>query len=290
MIASLGGAVVSAKGDRNYPGSGGYVGGLSMRGGNWAYFTGAGHSYNKFTPMTTSALPAPEPNPNPEYPNYPNYPQQSPEIPTGGGGGGGGTTTTSPAPAPSPIPVFIPPSSPYRGLSQITSGGNQVISTMNAIYAQYQAGNITLQQALLAAQQYSGYFNNPNIFYQAQHGRDASALANFRRQALSIVNAIRNWFLPKPATTTPTTGGGVECLVNCGGQELPSTEIPTQLPQGILDFLTGLGSSARTNVEAPPNLYQFAPTGTGASNTTMRNAVIVVALVAVAYWLYKKYA
>lgn len=54
MIGSLGGATIDSDGNRNYPGSGGAVGGLSFPGGNWAYFGGAGAMYNRFTPNNSN--------------------------------------------------------------------------------------------------------------------------------------------------------------------------------------------------------------------------------------------
>jgi hypothetical protein len=108
MIASLGGAEVSSSGARNYPGSGGMVGGLSFEGGNWAYWGGAGKMYNRFTPSYAPQQPnnmvpieptvpeEPEPLPPcapfcwtpttplpPETPTTPNTPSPT-EVPTGG--------------------------------------------------------------------------------------------------------------------------------------------------------------------------------------------------------------
>lgn len=54
MIGSLGGATVDSDGNRNYPGSGGAIGGISFPGGNWAYFSGAGSEYNRFTPNNSN--------------------------------------------------------------------------------------------------------------------------------------------------------------------------------------------------------------------------------------------
>ena len=53
-IANYGGAVVSVNGDRDYPGAGGTVGGLSAPGKGNAYIGGAGAEYNTFTPAVIS--------------------------------------------------------------------------------------------------------------------------------------------------------------------------------------------------------------------------------------------
>lgn len=120
MIASLGGAEVASDGARNYPGSGGMIGGLSFPGGNWAYWGGAGKMYNRFTPNDTNwkgtigttngeqcedcgggpgvPLPSPEEPPVEEYPQWipgtplPQPQTTTPTTPT--------TTTTIPVPVP----------------------------------------------------------------------------------------------------------------------------------------------------------------------------------------------
>lgn len=299
MIASLGGAIVRDDGSRNYPGSGGLVGGLSEDGGNWAYFSGAGKQYNRFTPQNT-------------------FTQNLIDVididtdRNGGGGGpyipptGGGFTPSPPSTTPAPNPdwsasvnagnYFSLPNSPYRHLSGITSGGNRLIAALNSIFGQYQAGSLSLSQATILANQLRGYLSNPSVFYQAQSGRDASALANFKTQAANIINAIVSWVAPAP--TTPPANNPAPCngIPNCNGTTPNNpTEIPTELPSGILALLASLTNTPRTRVEAPPNLYQFTPPSDGSfstqgSNNMTRNVVIVIALIAVAYFLYKKYA
>lgn len=288
MIASFGGAEVSKDGTRNYSGSGGLVGGLSFKGGNWAYFAGAGREYNRFTPNNaypddwgdTGGVIVP-------FETGGGIEQPPPVVTTGGGGSAG---TPTPTVTPTPTPTFTAPSSPFRGLSGIVSGGNSLIGAINSVFSQYQSGSITQQQALLQAQLLSGYLNNPSYFYQAQRGDDASALVRFRMQANSIINSIRNWFAP--TTSTDNKGGGKtqDCL-GCGSEQNP-TQIPMLLPQGILEILDQFLPSARTKVEAPPNLFSFTPTGassTQGSNTT-RNLAMLAVVAVVAYYLWKKYA
>ncbi len=57
MIASQGGAIIDSKNNRTYPGSGGFVGGLSLPGRNNAWIGGAGEVYNSFTPDSSVYIP-----------------------------------------------------------------------------------------------------------------------------------------------------------------------------------------------------------------------------------------
>ena len=50
IVQKYGGGYVGADGSRDYPSSGGYVGGLSAPGANWARAGGAGASYHTFIP------------------------------------------------------------------------------------------------------------------------------------------------------------------------------------------------------------------------------------------------
>lgn len=271
-IASLGGATVNNDGSRSYPGSGGYVGGLSFNGGNYSVFTGAGSNYNKFTP-TSNLIEAPITDDDP---------------PTGGGGGGGGGTYPTPAPSPTgttntPV-VYNPPFTPYRGLSAISSGGSQLISTLNSIFSRYTSGDLTLADAYSNAQRITGYLSDSNVFYQAQRGDDANALMRFKRQAYDILRAITGW---EPTITEPTTPTN---------PTTPNpTDIPIEVPQSILNILASLVPSEKTKIDQPANLYSFAPTGGSSTNSSgssniMRNVLLLVAVAAVAYFLYKKYA
>ena len=109
MIASLGGAQVSKDGTRNYPGSGGMVGGLSFPGGNWAYWGMAGPNYNRFTPIGTneSICLDCEPNlPAPTYPQEPAPPEYPPWLPPGVPLPF--PTTTTPTTSPTQIPTTAP--------------------------------------------------------------------------------------------------------------------------------------------------------------------------------------
>ena len=109
MIGSLGGAIVDSNGARNYPGSGGLVGGLSFPGGNWAYFGGAGAMYNRFTPSVSNThIPLEEPTTG----------AQPPIVEPGTGTGGTGGTGTpnypgsgNPAPTNTGSGTIIPPGS-----------------------------------------------------------------------------------------------------------------------------------------------------------------------------------
>jgi hypothetical protein len=292
MIASYGGLEIKADGSRSYPGSGGMVGGLSFPFAGTSRFTGAGKAYYTFIPSNDTRCT-----------DCDGGSGDTGGGGTGGGGGiiipssGGGTGTGTGGGIIFPtggVPTFNVPSSPYRNLSGITSGGNQLISVLNSIFGQLQANNpnLTQAQALQLAQQYAAYLNNPSVFYQARHGDDASALQRFRAQASAIVSAIAGWFTPVSNTDTggKTTGGGTtptDCLWDCDGS-LP-TDIPI-LPNSILNQLVGLlGAGARTNVEAPPNLFSFNPNQTGGTGSMQKYVLLAVAIVA-AWWLYKKYA
>ena len=97
MIASLGGAVVLKDGTRIHSGSGGMVGGLSMEGANWAYWSGAGKSYNKFTPSSNGYDSTICPDCGTGTGDG-NPTRTNPPVITGGsttGGGGAGTPTTT---------------------------------------------------------------------------------------------------------------------------------------------------------------------------------------------------
>lgn len=273
MIANFGGAEVDADGTRNYPGSGGMIGGLSFPNAGMSNFTGAGKSYERFTPYNTQFR-----LDEFEEPIFPIETGGGP-IYTGGGGsaGGGSTTGTTPVNAP-----YLPSiSGGNRGYGAIQSGGNQVLGALNSIFSSYQSGGMTLEQALLNAQQYAGYLSNPAYFYQAQYGDDAALLTRLKMQAASIVNAIRGWFVtagPKePLTPTETKN---------------PTQIPIDIPPSITKLLAGLVPPALTKVDQPANLFSFTPTGAGESapNNTVRNIVILAIVAFVGYWAWKKYA
>lgn len=79
MIASYGGMEIDSKGNRNFAGSGGMIGGLSFPNAGLAKWAAVGNGYYRFTPA--NAVPSPTPN-IPELPN-PNFPYPQPtEIPT----------------------------------------------------------------------------------------------------------------------------------------------------------------------------------------------------------------
>lgn len=292
MIASLGGAEVSKDGSRNYAGSGGMVGGISLPFAGSSNFTGAGKAYYRFTPDQTGNRNAIDIYGT----GGGNYPEPVPTYPTGGGGNGGGTiiiggSPTAPTfPSPTGAPTYTPPSQPYRGLSQITSGGNQVINTLNGIFSFLQSGGYNQQQALTQAQLLAAYLNNPQVFYQAQHGNDASALQSFRQQAAAIISAITNWIGTSTTPTTFPTGQQSPPFNPCVNGDCP-TQIPMQPNPTLLDMIASLtsGASPRTSVEAPPNLYQVAP-DSGGSGSNMKNLIVLAVLGFGAYWLYKKYA
>lgn len=283
MIASYGGLEIDDNGARNIPGAGGLVGGLSMPGAGSSNFTGAGKFYNTFIPSGNASLISIDADPGDGGGNGGGG--------GGGGSGGGGVILTSGGGSgiggvvSSTTMSFNVPSSPYRGLSAITGGGNSLIQALNDLFARYQAGQITLQEAILQANQLSSYLNNPQVFYQARHGKDATALQNFRAQASSIISAISSWF--RADTTTDTTSKPIGNSGRTVSDSSP-TEIPTQLPQSILDVLNSLTPSARTSVEQPPNLFSFNPDTQG-SNSTMKHLLILAAIGFVGYWLYKKY-
>lgn len=87
MIANYGGMNIDAAGNREFPGSGGMVGGLSAPGKNYAYLLGAGSEYHSFTPQSSNAiLPydiPPDIPPPSDFPNQAPEPQQVPvPVPT----------------------------------------------------------------------------------------------------------------------------------------------------------------------------------------------------------------
>lgn len=294
MIASLGGAIVNDDGSRSYPGSGGLVGGLSFEGANYSKLTGAGYSYNRFTPQTVVGrfnalldyeIPVDTPGDGPVIiTGSPSPPVNNTPPPSG--------QTTGTSVIVNPGGYFQTPNNPYRGLGSITSGGSQLINSLNRIFSDYQSGQLTLSQATLLANQLRGYLSNPSVFYQAQRGRDASALNNFKSQATAIVNAIVSWVRPStPSPEEPTPCNGIP---NCGRTPpYNPTEIPNEIPKSITDLLALLTPTERTKVEVPPNLYQFTPPVSGSftsgSGNNMNKIIILVAVVAVAYFVYKKY-
>ncbi len=123
MIASQGGAIIDSKNNRTYPGSGGFVGGLSLPGRNNAWIGGAGEVYNSFTPDSSVWIPeVPGDGGGGDSCTYCRF--DTPNMPQGPGGPGSGptpqevpTTTTTPTTtggttAPAPVetpPIFIPP-------------------------------------------------------------------------------------------------------------------------------------------------------------------------------------
>lgn len=125
MIGSMGGMELDASNNRDWPGSGGMVGGVTPTSRNYSWALGVGEKYNTFTPSPMNILPPiiddgcvycrdPEfPSPLPDYPSDPGYP-----------GGGGGplpapvptpTPTPSPTPTPDPVPTNDPPGGPVVG-------------------------------------------------------------------------------------------------------------------------------------------------------------------------------
>jgi hypothetical protein len=228
-------------GGGDYSGAGGYVGGYSPAGtGNLSSYTGVGSASG--------------------YQSF---------TPLGGGGWQGLGN----------LPFNIP-SKPYKGLGGITSGGNTLLGILQSIFGQYQQGQISNVEALSEATQLSGMLGNSSVFYQAQHGKDASALANFKTQAQGIVASIATWVAPTAPTTTPTTPDPQT------DNPTTATDILTQL-QGILN---GGGAPSSTNFNAPPNLYQVTPNQSTGSGSSMQKIIIMAVVAVAAYFLYKKYA
>jgi hypothetical protein len=104
-IASFGGLIIDSKGNRSYPGSGGYVGGLSGDGQNYATMLGAGYKYNIFTP-TNETIPSPAPTPCHEpFCGEPSPAPQPFPYP-------GDLPQPTPAPSPTPTPTDDTPDTP----------------------------------------------------------------------------------------------------------------------------------------------------------------------------------
>ena len=82
MIASYGGMEIDSKGNRNFAGSGGMIGGLSFPNAGLAKWAAVGNGYYRFTPA--NAVPSPTPNiPQPtEIPTVPSPTNPNPTSPT----------------------------------------------------------------------------------------------------------------------------------------------------------------------------------------------------------------
>lgn len=82
MIASYGGMEIDSKGNRNFAGSGGMIGGLSFPNAGLAKWAAVGNGYYRFTPA--NAVPSRTPNiPQPtEIPTVPSPTNPNPTSPT----------------------------------------------------------------------------------------------------------------------------------------------------------------------------------------------------------------
>jgi len=74
-----------------------------------------------------------------------------------------------------------------KGLAAIQSAGQQVISTFDALNQKITSDpNFSKSDAYTAADKLVSILSDPAAFYQAQKGKDAEALANFKAQAAQL--------------------------------------------------------------------------------------------------------
>lgn len=284
-IASLGGTEVSKSGARNTPGSGGKVGGLSLPGGNWAYWTGAGKSYESFSPNSSSmatVLPSQNPQEFPidadiDFPSTPPTPRydRSGGTSVGGGSVGGGSS-------PSPIPNFPQPSGTLPSWLQgsYTGAGPQ---GQNISLTFGSGGSVTANFG-------NGQLVQQGYVYQ-QNGNWYLWLANNVSQILNTAfgfitqgggQSISYYGYSQPAV--------VDCFQDCDSPTETPIENPTKNP--ILDVIGGLITpTPRTNVESTPPYFAFNPQQGGQGASMNYTQILVIgALVVGVYLVYKKYA
>lgn len=203
---------------------------------------------------------------------------------TGGGTSGGGTSIPGlpGATGGAGFVGFNVPTSPYRGLGAINQGGNSLIAALQSIFAQYRAGEISLQEALFESNRLQGYLGNSSVFYQARHGNDASALQNFKAQAASIVSSISSWVAPAAPTPPTDSGGG-----STGDTSGPPT--PDVTPDTTLQDLLNATNLAQPQTADNYGTLSESSTQTGGSQTTMIVVVILAVAGFLAYRYYKKH-
>jgi hypothetical protein len=108
----------------------------------------------------------------------------------------------------------------FRGLAAINQGGSQVISQMQQLLQAVQQNPAAAGQAVQLAAQLRAALDDPNTFYQAQHGSDAEALRNFKSQADSLLQQIQ---AAAAATAGTPTGGQPTVIQTPSGPVVPTT-------------------------------------------------------------------
>jgi hypothetical protein len=123
-----------------------------------------------------------------------------------------------------------------------------VIQALQAILAA--AGQAPAQQAVSDAHNLVSSLSNSTYFYQAQHGDDAAALANFKSQATSLLQQIETAYgaadvLPG---TTASPGTAIVPAGNSPGTVLPTSTAAAQtiagIPMSTLILVLGVGLGA----------------------------------------------
>lgn len=283
MIASLGGAEVNSKGARNYAGSGGMVGGLSPKGANWSYWTGAGLGYNRFTPNDTSGL---LDRYDAEYPTGGESFPQLPSYPTSGNTGGTSlpSTTNVPIGSTSGLPSWIQGSysgnAPFNG-STVGIGLSFLPNGLFTANFSGSGGSATQQ----------GYIYEDKGVWYLRLGDEISRLIQttfgFITQSTRDGEQISYY-----GYTQPTAPPVINCFQDCDAPTQIPIENPTAGGNVLGSLMSLLQPSGRTSVNTNP-LYSFNPNQSGSASGSgiggNMNILLLVGLIVAGYFVYKKY-
>ncbi len=159
-------------------------------------------------------------------------------------------------------------------LPNVAAPGVGVINNANFILTELRAGLISKDQVA-----------NVVAWIHAQlislFGTKDKSLKQYQATAIDLGQQIQNAadsVLSQQSVVTPTP--------------TTPTETPTQT-QSILDQLKSLlsgGTPSADTFEAPANLYSVTPNSNQGSTSNMPKILILVAVIAAGYFLYKKYA
>ncbi len=181
--------------------------------------------------------------------------------------------------------LVAPPSHQARGLSEINAYGSQTIQSLQNLLG-LAASNPAQAQA--DAQAFYNTLSNPAYVYQAQHGKDAAALSNFKTQALSLLQQIQ---AAAAAVVQTPTANPDEVPANPPGTT--TVDSPTTLNAlWLATFGKLLGGGVPAGNEAGMDTWQQIPVNSENSSTT---GTLPVALIAIflllgvgAYWYFNK--
>ncbi len=175
---------------------------------------------------------------------------------------------------------FTPTNLNLSILPNVAAPGVGVINNAQFVLAQLQSG-------LVPKTQVSNIVAWIHTQLISLFGTKDKSLKQYQGQAIALGQQIQNaadTVLMQNGVTSTDVTPIVETTAGFG-------ETTTKSILEQLSALLGGGAPTAANFEAPPNLYQVTPNSqTTGSNNNMSKILILVAVIAAAYFLYKKYA